>query len=85
MKGSFSRYSNDCTFYVFLKVENINWTLNIQAGSSAIALDAKSSILLQLGLTRNDSNSLTIEMDKSQLTDLYNHLEKIQSQVDAFK
>ncbi|XP_011300625.1 COMM domain-containing protein 10 [Fopius arisanus] len=67
------------------QVEDINWTLNIPATSSEISLDVKPSIYLQLGLTGTESKRLTVEMDKPHLTELYNHLEKIQSQLDALK
>ncbi|XP_015126907.1 COMM domain-containing protein 10 [Diachasma alloeum] len=67
------------------EVEDVKWTLNIPAASSAISLEAKPSILLQLDLTGTESKRLTVEMDKSHLTEFYNHLEKIQSQLDALK
>lgn len=42
-------------------------------------------VLLQLGLAGAENKQLTIEMDKSNIADLYNKLEKIQSQLDALK
>lgn len=41
--------------------------------------------LLQLNLTGEEESKLTVEFDKNELIDLYQNLEKIQSQLDAFK
>ena len=41
--------------------------------------------LLQLNLTGEEESKLTVEFDKKELIDLYHNLEKIQSQLDAFK
>lgn len=41
--------------------------------------------MLQLNLTGDKSSKLTVELDKKELTDLYNNLERIQSQLDALK
>ncbi|XP_057319582.1 COMM domain-containing protein 10 [Microplitis mediator] len=66
------------------RVEDINWSFNIQASSPAHAADNKPVLLLQLNMT-GESKPLTVEMDKSSLSDLYENLEKIQSQLDALK
>lgn len=41
--------------------------------------------LLQLNLTGEDESKLTLEFDKKELIDLHHNLERIQSQLDAFK
>ncbi|KAF3423119.1 hypothetical protein E2986_02290 [Frieseomelitta varia] len=68
-----------------VQVKDIDWCLNIQAASSSIKKDVRPMSLLQLNLTGEEESKLTVEFDKKELIDLYNNLEKIQSQLDAFK
>ncbi|XP_011262859.1 COMM domain-containing protein 10 [Camponotus floridanus] len=68
-----------------IQVKDINWCLNVQSSSSAISKDARPIALLQLGLTGDETSTLTVEFDKKQLTDLYYNLEKIQTQLDALE
>lgn len=68
-----------------IQVKDINWCLNVQSSSSAISKDARPVALLQLGLTGDETSTLTVEFDKKQLTDLYYNLEKIQTQLDALE
>ncbi|XP_034935673.1 COMM domain-containing protein 10 [Chelonus insularis] len=67
------------------QVENINWSFNIQAASSSASFDNKMNVLLQLAMTGKEKEKLTVEMDKSSLSDLFENLEKIQNQLDALK
>jgi len=71
--------------FLFCKVKDINWCLNVQSSSSTISKDARPVALLQLGLTGDTTSTLTVEFDEKQLTDLYHNLEKIQAQLDALK
>lgn len=67
-------------------MEDINWSLNIQASTPKNETDAKPLVLLQLGLNEaEEKKKLTVEFDKSSLSDFYDKLEKIQSQLDALK
>lgn len=68
-----------------VQVKDIDWSLNIQAASSSIKKDVRPMALLQLNLTGEDESKLTLEFDKKELIDLYHNLERIQSQLDAFK
>ncbi|XP_043281219.1 COMM domain-containing protein 10 isoform X2 [Venturia canescens] len=66
-----------------LQVENINWEFNIRSSSSALSHDVNPVVWLQLGLSGHEANSkLTIEMEKNDLTNLYNRCEDIQRQLD---
>ncbi|XP_003706670.1 COMM domain containing 10 protein valette [Megachile rotundata] len=67
------------------QVKDIDWCLNIQAASSTIKKDVRPMALMQLNLTGEDQSKLTVEFDKKQLINLYENLEKIQSQLDALK
>ncbi|XP_012277460.1 COMM domain-containing protein 10 [Orussus abietinus] len=67
------------------KVDNISWHLNVETSSSFISKEARPVVLLQLDLSGESSKKLTVEMDKSELTDLYHSLEKIQNQLDSLK
>lgn len=71
--------------FLFDKVKDINWCLNVQSSSSSIFKDARPVALLQLGLSGDKTSTLTTEFDKKQLTDLYYNLEKIQTQLDTLK
>ncbi|KAK0088074.1 hypothetical protein PV325_013262 [Microctonus aethiopoides] len=66
-------------------VEDVNWSLNIQTASKATVLEPKSKVLLQLGMTGTKRDTITVEMDKTGVAELYDNLEKIQSQLDAMK
>lgn len=68
-----------------VQVQKIDWCLNIQAASSTIKRDARPMALLQLNLTGEEESKLTVEFDKKELVDLYQNLEKIQSQLDVLK
>ncbi|OAD59305.1 COMM domain-containing protein 10 [Eufriesea mexicana] len=68
-----------------IQVKDINWCLNIQAASSTIKKDVRPMALLQLNLTGEEESKVTVEFNKNELIDLYQNLEKIQSQLDAFK
>ncbi|XP_076177477.1 COMM domain containing 10 protein valette [Ptiloglossa arizonensis] len=68
-----------------IQVKDIDWCLNIQAASSTIKKDVRPMALLQLNLTGEQESKLTVEFDKKELTELYQNLEKIQSQLDALK
>ena len=68
-----------------VQVKDIDWCLNIQAASSTIKKDVRPTALMQLNLTREEQSKLTVEFDKQKLIDLYQNLEKIQSQLDALK
>lgn len=70
---------------ILFQVKDIDWSLNIQAASSTIRKDVRPTSLLQLNLTKEEDSKLTVEFDKKKLVDLYENLEKIQSQLDALK
>lgn len=72
-------------FIILFQVKDIDWCLNIQAASSTIKKDVRPMALLQLNLTGEQESKLTVEFDKKELTELYQNLEKIQSQLDALK
>lgn len=84
-----SKFCYDFLNFISQKVNEINWNLNVQASSTAVAKDTRPTVILQLGLTdasiKDGRSSLTIESDKSGLLELYNNLEKIQSQLDSLK
>ncbi|XP_015596638.1 COMM domain-containing protein 10 isoform X2 [Cephus cinctus] len=67
------------------QVNDINWSLNMQSSSSGISKEARPLVLLQLGLTGTPATNLTVEMNKQDLSTLYQNLEKIQAQLDALK
>lgn len=71
--------------FLFDKVKDINWCLNVQSSSSSISKDARPVALLQLSLTGDKTSMLTTEFDKKQLIELYYNLEKIQTQLDVLK
>lgn len=66
-------------------MKDIDWSLNVQVASSTIKKNVRPVALLQLNLTGEQRSKLTAEFDKKELTDLYQNLEKIQSQLDALK
>ncbi|XP_053972339.1 COMM domain-containing protein 10 [Hylaeus anthracinus] len=68
-----------------VQVKDIDWCLNIQAASSTIKKDVRPMALMQLNLTGEQQSKLTVEFDKKELTELYQNLEKLQSQLDALK
>ncbi|XP_076244812.1 COMM domain containing 10 protein valette [Calliopsis andreniformis] len=68
-----------------IQVKDIDWCLNVQASSSTIKKDVRPIALLQLNLTGEQQSKLTVEFNKKELIDLYQNLEKIQSQLDALK
>lgn len=72
-------------YFILFQVEDIDWCLNIQAASSTIKKDVRPTALMQLNLTGEKQSKLTVEFDKQKLIDLYQNLEKIQSQLDALK
>ncbi|XP_017890739.1 COMM domain-containing protein 10 [Ceratina calcarata] len=68
-----------------IQVKDIDWCLNIQAASSTVKKDVRPMALLQLNLTGEEESKLTVEFDKKELIDLYQNLEKMQSQLDSLK
>ncbi|KAL6254397.1 hypothetical protein P5V15_014445 [Pogonomyrmex californicus] len=73
------------------QVVNWNWSLNVQSSSSVFPKDAQQTALIQLILSvtadmadvmRDANTTMTVEFNKSQLTALYDNMEKIQSQLD---
>ncbi|XP_076297872.1 COMM domain containing 10 protein valette [Lasioglossum baleicum] len=82
-KGIIDNFRQQSIFPV--QVKDIDWSLNIQAASSAIKKDVRPMALLQLNLTGEQQSKLTVEFDKKELIDLYQNLEKIQSQLDVLK
>lgn len=68
-----------------IQVKDIDWCLNIQAASSTVKKDVRPMALLQLNLTGEEESKLTVEFDKKKLIDLYQNLEKMQSQLDTLK
>ncbi|XP_033340037.2 COMM domain containing 10 protein valette [Megalopta genalis] len=82
-KGIIDNFRQESIFPI--QVKDIDWCLNIQAASSAIKKDVRPMALLQLNLVGEQQSQLTVEFDKKGLTDLYQNLEKIQSQLDALK
>ncbi|XP_046749592.1 COMM domain-containing protein 10 [Diprion similis] len=72
-----------------VQVTEINWNLNVQSSSTVMAKDMRSTVMLQVGLndtsSKQSKSSITIETDKTGLLELYNNLEKIQSQLDSLK
>ncbi|XP_076751804.1 COMM domain containing 10 protein valette [Xylocopa sonorina] len=68
-----------------VQVKDIDWCLNIQAASSTIKKDVRPMALVQLNLTGEEESKLTVEFNKKELIDLYQNLEKMQSQLDSFK
>ncbi|XP_012256358.2 COMM domain-containing protein 10-like [Athalia rosae] len=71
------------------QVTEINWNLNVQCSSTAVAKDMRTHGMLQLGITdisgKDSPTMLTIEADKTGLTELFDNLEKIQRQLDSLK
>ncbi|CAL7946101.1 unnamed protein product [Xylocopa violacea] len=68
-----------------VQVKDIDWCLNIQAASSTIKKDVRPMALVQLNLTEEEDSKLTVEFNKKELINLYQNLEKMQSQLDSFK
>ncbi|KAF7990075.1 hypothetical protein HCN44_009018 [Aphidius gifuensis] len=68
------------------QLEDVNWSLNVQASTSDDPNVSKPVALIQLGLRNADKKErVTVEFDKKSLTELYQGLEKIQQQLDAIK
>ena len=64
----------------------MNWELNIQSSSSALAQDMRPVVWLQLSLTGvKEKSKLIVELDKNDVTDLYNKFENIQRQLDLLE
>lgn len=82
-KGIIENFRQQSIFPV--QVKDIDWSLNVQVASSTIKKNVRPVALLQLNLTAEQRSKLTAEFDKKELTDLYQNLEKIQSQLDALK
>ena len=82
-KGIIDNFRQQSIFPV--QVKDIDWSLNVQVASSTIKKNVRPIALLQLNLTGEQRSKLTAEFDKRELTDLYQNLEKIQSQLDALK
>lgn len=82
-KGIIDNFRQKSIFPV--QVKDIDWCLNVQAASSTIKKDVRPIALLRLNLTGEQQSKLTVEFNKKELTDLYQNLEKIQSQLDTLK
>ncbi|XP_066588869.1 COMM domain-containing protein 10 isoform X2 [Prorops nasuta] len=82
-KGIIDNLRNSSIFPI--QVKDIHWNLNVRSSSSLISKDITPIALLQLSLAGAKPPKLTVEMDKSDLIELYNSLEKIQSQLDSLK
>lgn len=67
------------------QVTGISWSVDVKAASTAAAKQAKPVAKLQLNLEGSENSKLTVEMNKSQLWDLYYKLDDIQSQLDSLK
>lgn len=71
---------------IIFQLEDVNWSLNVQASTSDDPNVSKPVALIQLGLRKADKKErVTVEFDKKSLTELYEGLEKIQKQLDAIK
>lgn len=71
---------------IFPKVTSIDWSMDVGTCSTIRAKEAQCNVKLQLGLEEDDKEKkLTVQMDRTSLTNLYETLEKIQSKLDQLK
>ncbi|OXU24964.1 hypothetical protein TSAR_000923 [Trichomalopsis sarcophagae] len=67
------------------QVTDVSWSVDVKAASTAAAKEAKPLAKLQLSFGGSENSKLTVEMNKTQLWDLYHKLDDIQSQLDSLK
>ncbi|KAJ8678937.1 hypothetical protein QAD02_014724 [Eretmocerus hayati] len=67
------------------QVSDVSWTIDVKAASTAIAREAKPVAKLQLELKGDENEFITVEMNKTQLSDLYEKLGDIQDQLERSK
>ncbi|XP_014209540.1 COMM domain-containing protein 10-like [Copidosoma floridanum] len=63
------------------QMTDVSWRVDVKAASTAMAKEAKPVAKIQLNLEGSEKSRLTVEMDRTELSDLYNKLNDIQAQL----
>ncbi|XP_011494141.1 PREDICTED: COMM domain-containing protein 1-like [Ceratosolen solmsi marchali] len=67
------------------QVTDISWSVDVKAASTATAKEAKPIAKLQLNLGGLENSRVTVEMNKTDLWNLFHKLDDIQSQLESLK
>ncbi|KAM6225143.1 COMM domain-containing protein 10 isoform 5-T5 [Rhynchocyon petersi] len=84
--GRFPRLLTRILQKLHLKLETVEWQLNLQMAHSAQAKLKSPQAVLQLGVSNEDTKSMQkvlMEFNQKELFDFYNKLETIQAQLDS--